>query len=382
MEIGLSIVYEGNNYGMLLQAYATQYVLDSMGYHTEIIGYKRDGLKGIHLSLGLIADMAVIAKRKFENKFKKKINLDSEHKRNIEQRKREALRFAEKHLHDIHLCKGYDELVEYGSHFDAVIVGSDQLWLPECVFGNLRTLRFVPDNVRKISYATSVGVSKYPFYCKSSARQFLDRFDYISVREEQGKKIIEELCTKRVEVVLDPTYLIEKETWESLIPAEREISEPYVLCYFIGNNCKSKEIASKISKEHGYKVISILSDESVSDIDLTYADEVISGASPERFVNLIRNADYIMTDSFHGIAFSIINEKNFYVFYRHATDSSDSRNSRIDNILNTWKLQDRLVTEYNSDHIEITDIDYDIVNRELQNRRIHSLNYLERALNE
>ena len=381
MKICLSLAFKGQNYGQLLQAYATQVVLDRLGYDTVIIDYHRRGFGGIRITPWLICYGA----RRLYRKLKKASNklsasYDEIHKKNIFERKKKAEEFRTNRLHNLIKCNGNKELLELGKRCDAALVGSDQCWLPESCFGNIRTLRFIPDNVKKISYATSLGVSEYPIYCRSSARQFLKRFDYISVREEQGKKIVESLCDKKAEVVLDPTYLLTKEEWEELLPNEREIKEEYLLCFFIGDNKRSKEIAAEFGRKQGLKVVSILSDESVSDIDETFADELIVGAGPERFVNLIRNASYVMTDSFHGLAFSVINEKQFYVFYRHSITSSVSRNSRIDNILATWNLKDRLITDGSEGSLGKEEIDYSSVGKIIEKRRNESMFFLERAL--
>lgn len=380
MVIGLSIAFKGQNYGQLLQAYSTQVILEKLGHKTEIIDYKREGFKGVRFTPWLLVSeskkkIATIKKQKRTTD-----NLDQLHKDNIAQRKQAAEEFRKNRLKNVVKCIGNDQLVERGKTYDAALVGSDQCWLPESCFGNLRTLRFVPDNVRKVSYATSLGVSEYPLYCRSSAKQFLSRFDHISVREEQGKKIVEGLVDKKVEVVLDPTYLLTKAEWEELIPVEREISQDYVLCFFIGNNKWSKEAAAEFGRSKGLKVVSIMSDESSSDIDETFADEVITGASPERFVNLIRNATYVFTDSFHGVAFSVINEKQFFVSYRHSTTSADSRNSRIDNILKTWNLQNRLITPDNTQSLSGADINYVDVKTIMDVKRSQSMQYLENAL--
>lgn len=381
MNIGLSICFQGQNYGQLLQAYATQVVLEKMGHKTEILDYKRQGMDGIRFTPWLaVYEFNRIRANQKRRKQKKSEHFDDLHRNNISLRKQGAEEFRRKRLKNIVKCEGNTQLRERGKKYDVALVGSDQCWLPDSCFGNLRTLRFVPDNVRKVSYATSLGVSEYPLYCKSSARQFLKRFDYISVREEQGKKIVENLCEKKVEVVLDPTYLLSKEEWEELIPNEREIKENYLLCFFIGDNKHSKEVAAEFGRKNGLKVVSILSDESVSDIDESFADDIIIGASPERFVNLIRNASYVMTDSFHGVAFSVINEKQFYVFYRHSTTSAGSRNSRIDNILATWDLKDRLITENREDTLGCKEIDYTAVGKIMEKRRGESMEFLERAL--
>lgn len=381
MFIGLSIAFKGRNYGQLLQAYATQMVLERMGHTTEIIDYQRRGLDGVRFTpwLSFYGTKRLFIKLKKVGRIQPDL-VDDTHKKNISEREKTAEKFRREYLRNIKKYVGYKELSGAGKRYDAALVGSDQCWLPESCFGNIRTLRFVPDDVRKISYATSLGVSEYPFYCKSSARQFLRRFDFISVREEQGKKIVESLCDQKVEVVLDPTYLLTKTEWEKLIPNECEEECAYVLCFFIGNNKQSKLTATEFARCKGLKVISILSDESISDIDTSFADEVIIGAEPKRFINLIRNATYVMTDSFHGIAFSVINEKQFYAFYRCSSKSAGSRNSRIDNILKTWELQDRLIDETNVDELGGKKIDYSKVNAILKKRRSESIDYLERVL--
>ena len=249
-----------------------------------------------------------------------------------------------------------------------------------CCIGNYTTLRFVPENMNKISYATSLGVSKYPYYCRSSAAQFWKRMNHISVREEQGKKIIQDICNVPVEVVVDPTYLLTKEKWEELLPKKQVIDGKYILCYFLGNTLEHKKLAREYADKSGVKLVSILSTESVSSIDISYADEVITGKGPEDFINLVRGAECIMTDSFHGLAFSVINNKQFYVFYRTKIGSKNSRNSRIDNILKMWGLESRLVlNEATIDDFDKNLINYEIVNKKIDQKRQFSMDYLINA---
>ncbi|RHV89434.1 hypothetical protein DXA96_09010 [Lachnospiraceae bacterium OF09-33XD] len=113
----------------------------------------------------------------------------------------------------------------------------------------------------------------------------------------------------------------------------------------------------------------------------SFADEVITGYGPDKFINLIRGAKCVMTDSFHGLAFSVINNKNFYVFYRTKVGSKNSRNSRIDNILNTWGLQKRLVlNDADVSDFDLNPIDYNRVNQIISKEREKSLKYLKDAL--
>ena len=112
-------------------------------------------------------------------------------------------------------------------------------------------------------------------------------------------------------------------------------------------------------------------------------DEIITGRGPNDFINLIRNAKYVLTDSFHGVAFSVINNKQFYVFYRTIVGSKNSRNSRIDNILNMWGLQNRLVlNDATVDEFSLTDINYEYVNKLVDDKRNHSVSFLINALGE
>lgn len=381
MKIGLCLAYKGVNYGMLLQAYATQRVIEELGYETEIIDYRRIGFKHIRITpwLPIYLITELVKKKK---KQKNSPVLDQIHQKNIKDRKSVSDEFIEKKLLYRVKCNGILELESHAVEtYNGVLVGSDQIWPPDAAFGNYTTLRFVPDSMNKISYATSLGVSEYPIYCKSSAANFLERINHISVREEQGKKIINEICISPVEVVLDPTYLLTKEQWEALVPVEDLIQEKYILCYFLGATEEHKKLARAFADKHGIRLVTILSTESVSPIDVSFADEVITGYGPERFINLIRGAEFVMTDSFHGLAFSVINNKQFYIFYRTKVGSKNSRNSRIDNILNTWNLNSRLVPNSGSvDDFDLSLIDYGKVNELITCKRENSLRFLINAL--
>lgn len=377
-KVALCLAYTGQNYGMLLQAFATQTIIENLGWDTEIIDYHRTGLKKIRISYGLLVSEAKKIGKKLSGKKEVSTVLDANHQKNAEMRKQTAEQFRKRRLHNIISIQGIDMLEEYAKKCASVLVGSDQQWLPDIAFSNFRTLRFVPNNVNKVSYATSLGVSEYPNYCKKEAAQFLKRIDHISVREESGKKIIEELVDNDVTVVLDPTYLLTREEWLALIPYVRQYTEPYLLCYFLGENKKAQEIARLYAKEHGLKVISIMSDEVCAD-EYSFSDCVVTGEGPETFVNLIRGAECVMTDSFHGIAFSVINQRPFYVFYRKR-NGVQSRNTRIDNILTTWGVNDRLI-QGQSDVTKAKPIDYEKIQVVMDALRDKSLDFLANALN-
>lgn len=382
-KIGLVLAYKSSNYGAQLQAYATQMMIDSLGLDTEIVEYPLNGkLENAQFSWGLLYEVVRLIRSK-KRQSRERTSDDPVFTKEKKLRKNISNDFISRRLHDVKHIEGYNNLVNAGKCYDAVLIGSDQKWLPGFSFWKPSTFAFVSDKVRRISYATSLGVSEYPKYCWPTARKAWRSMNYLSVREEQGAEIIRQVCGNdiNVEVVADPTYLLSKEKWEEVVPIEKKTDEKYVLCYFLGNSVKSKEITRQFADAKGLKLYSILSVESISPIDQTFADTLITGAAPEDFINWIRGAEYVITDSFHGLTFSVINEKQFYVFYRKR-DGVQSRNSRIDNILKKWDVENRLVstdTEVNS-LLNIADIDYQNVSRLVETEREHSLCFLKKAL--
>lgn len=383
-ELGLVLSYKTTNYGAQLQAYATQYVIEKMGYHTKIITYVgKPSLETKIIGPGFFTSLyySFLAKRKRK---KTRINISNEeYKLNNGLRKKNSEEFIGKRLKNIKYYTNYRELVEDASHMDAVLIGSDQKWGPGFCYNRISTLDFAPNGVRRISYATSLGVSEYPRYCRRLSKKMWGKIDFLSVREKQGAGIIKEICGEiPVEVVVDPTYLITKNEWTELIPFRRMESEKYVFCYFLGNDEEEKCCAKRFAEKKGLKVISIMSNESFSEKDNKYADKILTGVSPEDFINWIRCASYIFTDSFHGLAFSVINEKQFYIFYRKRDDARLSRNSRIDNILNLWGIEDRLITDTGIDwaYYQSNEIDYQTVSNVVLSEREKSLNFLIKSL--
>ena len=241
-------------------------------------------------------------------------------------------------------------------------------------------MRFAAPGVTRVSYATSMGVSSYPNYAKKPAAEFWKKIDFLSVRGQQAKEIIYSISGMNAKVVADPTYLLTPDEWLERIPNKEIVEKGYILCYFLGDSPPIKEYAKKFSKSKGLRLVSILSNECNSD-DHKFCDEVTIGKSPEDFINLIRNAEFVLTDSFHGLAFSVINEKQFLIFYRNRTDVKESRNSRIDNIVKTWGVEDRLIKNPQETPIPTTSIDYTVVSKKREKFRKESLDFLKNALN-
>ena len=380
--IGLIIANPKTNYGAHLQGYATQYVIDSLGAKTSILDIAR--VKGeAFIDVGYFVEVFRLLSRRVFNK-KQTQNHDVLYRQNVKERTQRAKEFRNSRLHDVVVYTDYAELVKDAKLYDTIMIGSDQMWPPGMSFSSLYSLRFVPRGVKRASYATSLGVSEYPKYCWNSARNMWSKMDYLSVREEQGANIIREVCQNKVDVkvVVDPTYLMTKEQWETAIPVRKMSEKKYVFCYFLGNDVNSKLCAKRYAEKNNLRLVSILSSESYSDIDRTFADETIGAATIEDFINWIRGAECVFTDSFHGLAFSVINHKQFFVFYRKRKDVKESRNSRIDNILSMWDCEERLIDDPTIDWVDkvIVPIDYNHVESLITEKRNESLDYLKKAI--
>lgn len=384
-KIGLLLAYKNTNYGAQLQAWATQRIVESFGFDTEIIEYRsRYPLDSLNFDRGVIRYLFISYKnKKLRTKVRKSDITDKLYNENKSSRERIYKDFIKRNLHNIKQYVGKKQLLDGVRDYSAVIIGSDQKWLPGACFSLLSSMRFVPKGIRRISYATSLGVSEYPKYCWSSSRKMWKSIDFLSVRESQGANIIKQICGDiPVSEVIDPTYLLTAKEWEQIVPSKRLLDKKYMFCYFLGNDDESKKCAQRYAVENHLFLVSILSNESLSKIDNSYADKIVTNSTPEDFINWIRGAEVVFTDSFHGLAFSVINKKQFYVFYRRRDDALLSRSSRIDNIISLWGISDRLIKlpSVTIPSLHENDIDYKEVEKVISEQRAKSISFLKKAL--
>ena len=277
--------------------------------------------------------------------------------------------------------ESWDALSSGCHDYRAVVVGSDQLWLPSNIAGDYYTLSFVPDDVKKIAYATSFGVSRIAKGQVEKAREYLSRIDYLSAREESGQKIIKDHTGRDVPLVCDPALLLTAKEWDEEAAPGRRVDAPYIFCYFMGNNPWQRDFVKKLKEKTGYNIVGLLHLDQYIRSDEAYVDFAPYDVSPAGFVNLVKNAELVCTDSFHGTVFSIIYGKRFFTFKRFSDNATLSTNTRIDTLLKRMQLQDRLVKEqYTVDEMLSREIKYIAVHKNLNNFRTESLNYLISAL--
>lgn len=357
----------------MLQSYATQRFLDLNNIENETINisclkdfknkkrrYFISQLFNIQFYKAKGGMLKLKIKKKINRKLKKKINTrDFEFKR-FETR---YFKLTKPFIH-------YSELTNLCSEEARnVVVGSDQLWLPANVAADYYTLTFVPDEISKISYATSFGVSSLPKRYIKKYKYFLNRFDKISVREIAGKEMVESLVAKECKVVCDPIFLLSQDEWNAIISDQRFIKDKYILCYFLGKAKEHRQFAEKIKKLTGYKIVSINHCDEFVRYGDKFADETPYNVGPSEWLNLIKNAEFVCTDSYHGAGFSIIFGKPFFSFRRYTKKSTFSTNSRLDTLLGVSNLKSRLRTGLETfEEVESlikSSIDYDSIREKL-----------------
>lgn len=382
-KIGCVIAYTDNhnNYGTSLQAYAMIKKIQQLGYYCEIIHYIKQlsiaqKIKFIWNATRAGEFKSIVSKITTDKQKKKKYS----YAEGINQRTLAVNKYKSQKLVPLfHDYKGYENLHKGSKNYDIIVVGSDQVWTPMSLPNKFFNLLFVDDNIRKVAYASSFGVSQIPNFQKRATGKYLDRFYKIGVREQRGKEIVEELSHQQATVVADPTMLLTQEEWEKEI-SDSKVNEkgPYIFCYFLGNNQEARRAANELKKQTGYKIVTIRHmDEYVAE-DEFFGDEAPYNVDPNDFVKYISQATYICTDSFHCSVFSILFHRQFMTFYRFFNTSKGSRNSRIDSLFNLFNLQNRL---YKGNISTIKDpIDYKSVETKLSILRTESLSFLKNSL--
>ncbi len=283
------------NYGACLQAFATQNIVERLGYNIDIISY----------SFMNECEYSPFS----QNNFKSFATccLFYELRRGIHFA---FQKFRDKYMkYSDSVIKSKDDFRKIINDYDCFLIGSDQVWNPFLgIDTDITLLKFYDNGPRKISYASSFGVSHLPDDKKEYYREAFKSFDCISVREPTGKTIINELTDKKVEVVLDPTLLMNADDWEGYAESV-DINGDYVLIYDMYHDPGLREIAKKIAKNKNAMVIA-LSRMILPDMKI----KTLKNISPSNFLWLFKNARAIVTDSFHGTVFSVNFNKEFYTY--------------------------------------------------------------------
>jgi len=364
MKIAIMTWFHYDNYGSVLQATALTRQLESYGHHVKIIQYYPSGQCRTMPTGSFIREIY----SKAIAKLAKRSIVESNNGKYFDD-------YRKAHIGLTNECEALSDLEALNEKYDAFVCGSDQIWSPLC-FNPHYYLDFVSDAKQMIAYAPSIGTTEIADkFIEQQIALLAKRFDHISIREESGSRTIGDLIGKKIPTVLDPTFLLNTEAWNDCLSISKESKSRYLLAYFLGRNKKhwkaTYELARKLKLP--VKIVPVLS------ADLKRKGVISSGVSPKEFVELIANADYVCTDSFHGVAFSINYERKFCCFERFAENDHANQNSRIYNILFKLNLEDRLYNPERPDLL-LMDISYSVVQKNLAALCKHSETFLVDAL--
>lgn len=377
--IGITSLYYHNwNFGGMLQAYALCWVLRQMGCEAEQIGTNLGG------------GNTVMRARVWETTGRHKITRDiwdrcyQVYRRRRFPRDLRNFRRFEKEIPMGIYVGGIRGLSRLNQSYDCFITGSDQVWNPGIPKDSLLAiygLLFADDSKRKISYAASIGAAGTAEGKEELFQKILAGMDFISVREKSAQRFLQPLTDKPVTVVLDPTLLLTRQDLDALaIGPGRE--NPHLFAYFLneaGNRHDKQlhQIADQLDMP-----ARCIADELERYPRSNSGDQQILNAGPKEFLGEIRDAEMVFTNSFHGIVFSVLFHKPFWAFKRNRDGDAGSMNARITDFLEDFGLSDRLLEngEIPAPEKLRRPIDYDKVDRILEEKRAFSLSWLKTAL--
>lgn len=372
-KVGIITYHRYYNYGTALQAYALQKAIDNIeGYQAELIDFRLHDEKQLsrwQLILLRIRRIPAYIKewkrvkaiKKYSPEFAKKKPFFDEFFKNV-------------FVTSPTTYHTFAELKKSAPEYDIMVTGSDQTWSPQIGFHPALFLEFGNPKAMRIAYAPSIGVSKFTEEEAKYINAHLQSYDAISCRESLGTKVLQE-CVKGKEIVnvLDPTFLLRAEDWDKIAETP-QVKGDYILCYFIGHKTYYREIATQLSQDLGMPLYFI----PVSWQDMGKGNNLLPESGPREFLGLIREARLVLTDSFHGTAFSINYHKSFYSFTKIEGGKSASDNSRLYDILSKLHLEDRLIDTKTK--INFTDVDYSEASKLLEAERSKSSTFLSNAL--
>lgn len=367
--IGILTFHKAINYGSVLQAWALQQTLKTNEYDSEIIDYEPKELK--HLYETRLKDA-----KGFKRKLKRFLSLKG--KVFLQREKFQCFR-----KEDLYLSKEkYTYNSDFGSiadKYDVIITGSDQVWntnIEDCdpVF----FLPF-PFKGKKIAYACSVNEGRVnERFPEEWLNKWLQQYNFISVREQSGVEKVSSFLDNNMKIynTLDPTLLLDKEMYNSLI-GEKIKQEHYIFLYNMWTKMEGIQVARKISEKLGLPVYTLTNQMDMIRIIKYSSNGVkvdLQHTGPKDFLNYIYYSDFVITDSFHGTAFSIIFNKEFLTLNAHTDNGKYKNDERLKNILSHESLSERFVKIGDIDSFDLRKkIDYKIVNEYRENLKSQSL---------
>lgn len=364
MKIGILTFHRANNYGAFLQAFALKTYLSSLGHEVEIVDYWPEGHADAYRLLS-----HSWKERPFIGKIKLLISLILRYNR-AKKRSNGMLALVKKYfgLTDIPCYQTPESLTNIS--YDCVLYGSDQIWWKSTIpnylgFDPVYWGEYIPKSIKKVAYAPSMGIIDLTEQDKLQISKWLENFDVLSVREVELYNAIHDLTCNEISIVLDPIFLLSKEEWIRLCyPVRRK---KYILHYNLIPSVEAERLVSKLKRKFNCDVVELTVGVHVMNLSQKY----FQTANAIDFISLVNGAEFVVTSSFHGTAFSILFEKQFYVI------GMGRKSGRVSSLLSILKLSDRMLNDSSTASFE-NDIDYKIVTNRLNSYIKYSKEFLKK----
>jgi hypothetical protein len=367
MKTAVITLKDAPNYGGILQAYALQIAVKKLGHECDLIDYMTSEFRKKFAFFGKPQNMSYVywIYKKIQYPLMAKMM-------------KKMLPFY-RHMSLTEKFYESSQLKVLNGKYDVFIAGSDQVWACDLnYYDDSYFLSFVDKDKKRISYAASLG--RTMDMLKEEEKRFiasgLNYVDEITLREESGIEVVKKLANKEAVVVLDPTLLLEKSDYEKV--AVHTQKTPFILCYLIQskkNDTEALKMAKKMSKERNIPIVKIC-----RGLTSVLWGETLYVPTVEEWLGLFMDAEYIFTNSFHGVAFSVNFKKQFTVFVEGEINSG--RNSRIYNICSKLDLLDRIKVVGDKEPISTNSINYATVTEKLGKEKQMSICYLGEAIGE
>ncbi len=354
-KVGVITFHNYDNYGAILQSYGLQKKLRELGTDPEIIDYRCEYIsnpfrlvnlkkKGLfNYIYGVIGHICYLPRRRKCNLFRRK------------------MRYSQP------VRAGHMEAV--ADKYDIYLAGSDQIWDYKLTnFDRTYFLDFVKEGKKKCSYAASIGEHLPPEQYREAYGKLLKDFDEILVRENYGADVVEELTGKRPSCVCDPTLLLTPEEWQKLL-VEPKKKTPYILVYQLGINPEIVSFVRRLNKVTGCRVVYV----PFPLVGLLRCSCQLT-VGPAEWMGLFQNAEYVVSDSFHGIVFSLLFNRKFF-----AKVDGHHKNRRVEQLLEQVKLSHRTMGALDDEQLT-EEIDFTYANEQLAKMRETSLSALKKMI--
>lgn len=347
INIGILTFTDGTNYGQRLQNLAVQHILEAYGHNVKTFIIRRPDTGIFNASKRIVKSLFHPVSNYEECLRQKKFDFFN-HK---------YIKFYKKKIYS-----GMDS-TDIESEFDLVVAGSDQVWNPYSAWVNENNFLTFISEEKRASIAASFSIDTIPEEKKWTYEKYLNGIPRITVREFSAQKIIKDLCGKDVSVIMDPTIVVDISFWESILEKPKmRLPKKYVVDYVLGDNTE-KKIIKEFASKHNIEIVSL---NKGSKWYIT---------SPTEFLYIIKNAEFVFTDSYHGTIFSILFEIPFKNILRK--DSNVSMQSRFETLYHSLGICSEYVSSQNNINMEF---DYPNITKKVQEERKKSLKVIKKTI--